>query len=62
MFHKRFQDFATRLHDTPGPDLTLYELSDRAYQMMMLWEAISEVEKIIVIDIHRFLGHHDHNV
>jgi hypothetical protein len=22
---KRFQDLATRLPDTPGPDLTLYE-------------------------------------
>jgi hypothetical protein len=32
----------------------LRELSDGAYQMMMLWEAIGETEKIIVIDIHHF--------
>ena len=38
------------------------ELSDGAYQMMMLWEAIGETEKIIAIDIHHFLSHHDHNV
>jgi hypothetical protein len=33
-----------------------------AYQMMMLGVAIREAEEKIVIDVHHFLGHHDHNI